>query len=98
MPCRDGLTANQIFKQHDGNFQIKIQVQSTKGQREEHSDRTFNYFKALLNDLVQMGRGGSLMISILAFYSDDPSSNPAEAYCVYSERPKLTKKEGGDGR
>ena len=45
-----------------------------------------------------MGRGGSLVISILAFYSDDPSSNPAEAYCVYSERPKLTKKEGGDGR
>ena len=27
-----------------------------------------------------MGRGGGQVVSVLAFYSDDPSSNPAEAY------------------
>ena len=26
------------------------------------------------------GRGGGQVVSVLAFYSDDPSSNPAEAY------------------
>ena len=27
-----------------------------------------------------MGRGGGQVVSVLAFYSDDPSSNPADAY------------------
>ena len=27
-----------------------------------------------------MGRGGGQVVSVLAFYSDDPSSNPAEVY------------------
>ena len=27
-----------------------------------------------------MGRGGGQVVSVLAFYSDHPSSNPAEAY------------------
>ena len=27
-----------------------------------------------------MGRGGGQVVSALAFYSDDPSSNPADAY------------------
>ena len=26
------------------------------------------------------GRGGGQVVSVLAFFSDDPSSNPAEAY------------------
>ena len=26
------------------------------------------------------GRGGGQVVCMLAFYSDDPSSNPAEAY------------------
>ena len=26
------------------------------------------------------GRAGGLVVSVLAFYSDDPSSNPAEVY------------------
>ena len=29
------------------------------------------------------GRGGGQVVSILAFYSDDPSSNPAEAYSFF---------------
>ena len=29
------------------------------------------------NNLLS-GRGGGQMVSVLAFYSDDPSSNPAE--------------------
>ena len=46
------------------------------------------------------GRTGSQVVSVLAFYSDDPSSNPAEAYsfsvkiCVWKER-KLTKRGRG---
>ena len=28
------------------------------------------------------GHGGGQVVSMLAFYSDDPSSNPAEAFAV----------------
>ena len=30
-----------------------------------------------------MGRGGGQVVSVLAFYSDNPSLNPAEAYSSY---------------
>ena len=30
--------------------------------------------------VATMGRGGGQVVSVLAFYSDDPSSNPAEVY------------------
>ena len=36
--------------------------------------------------LLMLGRGGGQVVSLLAFYSDDPSSNPAEAYSVWKER------------
>ena len=29
--------------------------------------------------MYMLGRGGGQVVSMLAFYSDDPSSNPAEA-------------------
>ena len=29
------------------------------------------------------GRGGGQVVSVLAFYSDDPSSNPADAYTFF---------------
>ena len=31
-------------------------------------------------NVKQMGRGGGQVVSMLAFYSNDPSSNPAEVY------------------
>ena len=47
--------------------------------------------------LTQKGSGGcGQVVSMLAFYSDDPSSNPAEAYsffckiCIWKDR-KQTK-------
>ena len=48
-----------------------------------------------------MGRGGGQVVSVLAFYSDDLSSNPAEA-CSFSgifclKRMNINKKEAGDG-
>ena len=39
-----------------------------------------------------MGRGGGQVVSMLVFYSDDPSLNPAEAYS-FSEILCLKKKE-----
>ena len=30
-----------------------------------------------------MGRGGGQVVSVLDFYSNDPSSNPAEAYSFF---------------
>ena len=40
-----------------------------------------------------MCRGGSPVVSVLAFFSDDPSSNPAEVYKFYSSHClKRTKK------
>ena len=45
------------------------------------------------------GRGGSQVVSVLAFYSDDPSSNPAEAYSFFCkivfEKNKNEQKEAG---
>ena len=41
--------------------------------------------------ILWKGRGGGLVVSMLAFYSDEQSSNPAEAYCFYYYKPKRTK-------
>ena len=38
----------------------------------------------ILKQLLHEGRGGGQVVSVLAFYSDDPSSNPAEAYSLFS--------------
>ena len=47
------------------------------------------------------GHGGGQVVSMLAFYSNDPSLNPADAYsfCCYIvfERMKINKKEAGVG-
>ena len=40
------------------------------------------------------------MVRVLALYSDNPSSNLAEAYCVlanYLKRMRINKTEAGDG-
>jgi len=41
-----------------------------------------------------MGRGGGQVVSVLAFYSEDPSSNPIEAYsfCVKLKSTKIHKR------
>ena len=31
---------------------------------------------------ITLGRGDGYVVSVLTFYSDDPSSNPAEAYSL----------------
>ena len=40
-----------------------------------------------------MGRGGGLVFSILAFYSDDPSLNPAGYLNFLYEKTKINEKE-----
>ena len=46
-----------------------------------------------------MGRGGDLVVSVLAFYSNKPSSNPAEAYSLLCkmlfEKNENKQKEAG---
>ena len=49
-----------------------------------------------------MGRCGGQVVRVLAFYSDNPSSNPAEAYSFLSvkfvfEKKENKQKEAGDG-
>ena len=48
--------------------------------------------------MCQGGRGGCQVVSVLAFYSNDPSSNPAEAYNFsikfVFEKNKKTKEAG----
>ena len=48
-----------------------------------------------------MGRGGGQVVSVLSFYSDDPSSNPAEAYIFtvkfVFEKNENKQKEAGVG-
>ena len=48
-----------------------------------------------------LGRGGGQVVSVLAFYSDDPSSNPADAYSfsvqIVFEKNKNKQKRGRVG-
>ena len=48
-----------------------------------------------------LGRGGDQVVSVLAFYSDDPSSNPAEAYSFFCNivfvKNRNKEKEAGVG-
>ena len=48
-----------------------------------------------------MGCGGGQVVSLLAFYSNDPSSNPAKVYSFFCnivfEKNKINKKEAGFG-
>ena len=46
----------------------------------------------------KLGRGGGQVVSVLAFYSDDPSSNPADAYgffCAFEFEKNDNKKRPG---
>ena len=43
------------------------------------------------------GRGGGLVVSVLAFYSDYPSSNPAGYLNFMYEKTKINEKEAGVG-
>ena len=44
-------------------------------------NKIFSY--NLAQNLLNMGRGGGQVVSVLAFYSEDPSSNPAEVYSYF---------------
>ena len=44
-----------------------------------------------------LGRGGGKVVSVLAFYSDNPNSNPKEAKKICLKRTKIRKKEAGVG-
>ena len=48
-----------------------------------------------------MGRGGGQVVSVLAFFSDDPSSNPSEVYNfsvkLLLKTTKINKKEARVG-
>ena len=44
-----------------------------------------------------MGRGGGLVVSLLTFYSDNPSSNPAGYLNFLYEKTKIIEKEAGVG-
>ena len=49
-------------------------------------------------DLQYQGRGGGLVVSVLAFYSDNPSSNPAGYFKKFLyEKTKIIKNEAGFG-
>ena len=48
-------------------------------------------------DLQYQGRGGGLVVSVLAFYSDNPSSNPASYLIFLYEKTKINKKVAGVG-
>ena len=36
--------------------------------------------------MKDLGRGGGQVVSVLAFYSDDPSSNPADACSFFCKK------------
>ena len=56
----------------------------------------------LVQTSCHWGRGGGQVVSVLAFYSDDPNSKPADAHsffckiCVWKRTKKLQKEAGVD--
>ena len=58
-----------------------------------HSSWSFNKPIVTLKDAV---RGGGLVVSVLAFYSNDPSSNPAGFLNFLNENTKMNEKRGRD--
>ena len=47
----------------------------------DYNDYVEFAFKIPFSNKVKLvGRGGGQVVSVLALYSDDPSSNPAEVY------------------
>ena len=58
-----------------------------------------NFAMSLRRSLNGLGSGGGQVVSVLAFYSDDPSLSPAEVYSFYSvnclNRMKIKKKRPG---
>ena len=57
---------------------------------------------AQLNFIGRLGCSVGQVVNVLAFHSDDPSSNHTEAYCFFCRnlclnRRKINKKEAGDG-
>ena len=61
----------------------------------------YELIQLLLSSVINLmlGRGGGQVVSMLAFYSDDPSSNPAEVYNfsvkLLLKRTKINKKRPG---
>ena len=45
--------------------------------------------------ILDLGRGGVRVVSMRAFYSDDPSLNPAEAYYFTVELTNINKIKQG---
>ena len=44
------------------------------------SNRAEQAMKVLIKNINYMGRSGGQVVSVLVFYSDNPSSNPADTY------------------
>ena len=53
--------------------------------------------KKYINNVVRLGRGGGLVVSTLAYCSQDPSLNPADFLTFLYEKTKVNKKEAGVG-
>ena len=63
----------------------------------------YELIQLLLSSVINLmlGRGGGQVVSMLALYSDDPSSNPAEVYNfsvkIVIEKNENKQKEAGVG-
>ena len=91
------ITELQLFPHR---YQLQLDRASARQQR-RHQGFTFYIFNQNLGLSYLKGRGGGTVVSMLTIYSDDPSSNPAEAF-IFSvklclKRKKINKKEDGVG-
>ena len=57
------------------NAEIWFRLEESAKNQGKRITKLFLLYKTAL-----LGRGGGQMVSVLAFYSDVPSSNPTEAY------------------
>ena len=48
----------------------------------ERMTRLVNYDRVMFK-ILTLGRGGAQVVTVVAFFSDDPSSNPPEAFSFF---------------
>ena len=69
----------QTNRSKENGTNIKKEAMNDRGQCEQIWR---NFAMSLRRSLNGLGSGGGQVVSVLAFYSDDPSSNPAEVYSL----------------
>ena len=79
------------------NCRLNVSKQFNQHLREQKRYHTFQQSKLNLKVTSKLGRDGGLVVSVLAFYSNDLSSIPADNLNFLYKTTKINEKEAGVG-